>query len=353
MAERKRAGIPSGSLISPNTFERLTMFKALLLTKHEDKTVSAAIEDVAEDRLPAGDVLVDIDYSTINYKDGLIIHNKAPLVRDFPHIPGVDFAGTVAESDNAALKKGDKVILNGWGVGERQWGGLAQRARVKGDWLVTVPAGWTTRDAMAVGTAGYTSMLAVMDLEDHGMAPDKGEVLVTGGAGGVGSIAIALLAKAGYEVTASTGRPATHDYLKSLGASQFIERSELSEDSGKPMESARFQACIDAVGGSTLARVLGQLKPQGALAAIGNAGGNDFKTSVIPFLLRGVKLLGIDSVYQPKAKREAAWKRLATDLDRDILHATLQEIDLADVPEHAAQVLKGQVRGRLVVNIAG
>ncbi len=326
------------------------MFKALLLTKHEDKTVTAAVEEVAEDRLPAGDVLVDIDYSTINYKDGLIIHNKAPLVRDFPHIPGVDFAGTVAESDNAAFEKGDKVILNGWGVGERHWGGLAERARVKADWLIHLPNGWTTRHAMAVGTAGYTSMLAVMDLEDHGMAPDKGEVLVTGG---VGSIAIALLAKAGYEVTASTGRPETHDYLKSLGASQFIDRSELSEDSGKPMESARFQACIDAVGGSTLARALGQLKPQGGLAAIGNAGGNDFKASVIPFLLRGIKLLGIDSVYQPKPRREAAWQRLALDLDLGVLESTLQEIGLADVPKQAALVLSGKVRGRSVVNVRG
>ncbi|MGI9490231.1 MAG: MDR family oxidoreductase [Geminicoccaceae bacterium] len=329
------------------------MFKALLLTKHEDKTVTAAIEDVADDRLPAGDVLVDVDYSTINYKDGLIIHNKAPLVRDFPHIPGVDFAGTVAESDNTAFKKGDKVILNGWGVGERHWGGLAERARVKADWLVHVPNGWTTRHAMAVGTAGYTSMLAVMDLEDYGMAPDKGEVLVTGGAGGVGSIAIALLAKAGYEVTVSTGRPETHDYLTSLGASQFIDRSELSEDAGRPMESARFQACIDAVGGSTLARALGQLKPQGALAAIGNAGGNDFRASVIPFLLRGIKLLGIDSVYQPKPRREAAWERLAQDLDLGVLESTLQEIVLADVPKQSALVLDGKVRGRLVVNVRG
>lgn len=329
------------------------MFKALLLTKHEDKTVTAAIENVAEDRLPAGDVLVDVDYSTINYKDGLIIHNKAPLVRDFPHIPGVDFAGTVAESDNAAFKAGDKVILNGWGVGERHWGGLAERARVKAEWLVPVPKGWTTRHAMAVGTAGYTSMLAVMDLEDHGMAPEKGEVLVTGGAGGVGSIAIALLAKAGYEVTASTGRPETHNYLRSLGASQFIDRSELSEDSGKPMESARFQACIDAVGGSTLARALGQLKPEGELAAIGNAGGNDFKASVIPFLLRGIKLLGIDSVYQPKPRREAAWKRLAQDLDLGVLESTLQEVSLADVPAQAALVLNGKVRGRSVVNVRG
>ncbi|MEM7044316.1 MAG: MDR family oxidoreductase [Pseudomonadota bacterium] len=327
------------------------MFKALMLTRHDDKSVTAKVEEVAEDRLPAGDVLVDVDYSTINYKDGLIIHNKAPLVRDFPHIPGVDFAGTVAETDHAGLAVGDKVVLNGWGVGERHWGGLAERARVQGDWLVKIPAGWTTRHAMAIGTAGYTSMLAVMDLEDHGMTPQKGEVLVTGGAGGVGSIAIALLAKAGYEVTASTGRPETQDYLRSLGASQFIDRADLAETSGKPMEKARFQACIDAVGGSTLARVLGQLQPQGALAAVGNAGGNDVTTTVIPFLLRGIKLLGIDSVYQPKPRREAAWARLAQDLDLDLLESTIQESGLADVPENAASILRGQVKGRIVVDV--
>ena len=327
------------------------MFKALLLTKHDDKTVTAAIEEVADDRLPEGDVLVDVDYSTINYKDGLIILNKAPLVRNFPHIPGVDFAGTVAMSDHASFKKGDKVILNGWGVGERYWGGLAERARVKGDWLVHVPEGWTTRHTMAVGTAGYTSMLAVMDLEDHGMAPDKGEVLVTGGAGGVGSVAIALLARAGYQVTASTGRPETQDYMRSLGASQFIDRAELAELSGKPMESARFQACIDAVGGSTLARVLGQLTPRGALAAVGNAGGNSFETSVIPFLLRGIKLLGIDSVYQPLPRRQDAWRRLADELDLKALESTIQDIGLADVPAQATAILDGKIRGRSVVDV--
>jgi len=329
------------------------MFKALLLTRHDDKTVTASIEELALDRLPDGDVLVDVDYSTINYKDGLIIHNKAPLVRDFPHVPGVDFAGTVAESDHAGFKQGDKVILNGWGVGERRFGGLAERARVKGDWLVPLPKGWTTRQAMAVGTAGYTSMLAMMDLEDHGMTPDKGEVLVTGGAGGVGSIAIALLAKAGYQVTASTGRPETRDYLKSLGASQFIERAELAEESKKPMESTRFQACIDAVGGSTLARVLGQLQYQGALAAVGNAGGNGFKASVIPFLLRGIKLLGIDSVYQPMPRRQMAWERLGRDLDLNALESTIQDVGLADVPRQSAAILNGQIRGRSVINVRG
>jgi acrylyl-CoA reductase (NADPH) len=327
------------------------MFKALLLTKHDDKSVTAAIEQLDDDRLPDGDVLVDVDYSTINYKDGLVIQNKAPLVRNFPHIPGIDFAGTVASSEHEAFSKGDHVILNGWGVGERHWGGLSERARVKGDWLVKVPDGMTTRRAMAIGTAGYTSMLAIMDLEDHGMTPANGEVLVTGGAGGVGSIAIALLAKAGYEVTASTGRPEGHDYLKSLGASQIVDRAELSADAGRPMESARFQACIDAVGGSTLARVLGQLKPQGALAAVGNAGGNDFSASVIPFLLRGVKLLGIDSVYQPKARRELAWKRLAGTLDMAMLDSNAEEIGLSEVADKSAAILRGQVRGRLVVDV--
>lgn len=327
------------------------MFRALLLTKQDDKSVTSAIEEIEEDRLPAGDVLVDIDYSTINYKDGLIILNKAPLVRDFPHVPGIDFAGTVKTSEHDAIKPGDKVVLNGWGVGERHWGGLSERARVKGDWLVKVPDGWTTRQTMAVGTAGYTSMLAVLDLEDHGMAPAHGEVLVTGGAGGVGSVAIALLAKAGYEVTASTGRPESHDYLRSLGASRFIDRAELAAESGKPMEAARFQACIDAVGGSTLARVLGQLKSRGSLAAVGNAGGNDFSASVIPFLLRGVNLLGIDSVYQPRARREQAWSRLARDLDPKALESMTEEIGLTEVPASAPVILKGGVRGRLVVDV--
>ncbi len=327
------------------------MFKALMLTKQDEKTVAAEVQEVADDRLPEADVLVDIDYSTLNYKDGLIIHNKAPLVRDFPHIPGVDFAGIVAESTHAGFKKGDHVVLNGWGVGERWWGGLAERARVKGDWLVKLPSGWTSRNAMAVGTAGYTSMLSILDLEDHGMAPDKGEVLVTGGAGGVGSIAIALLAKLGYEVTASTGRPETHDYLTSLGATRLIDRAELAEETKRPMESARFQACIDAVGGSTLARALGQLKPQGALAAVGNAGGHSFSASVIPFLLRGIKLLGIDSVYQPHARREQAWQRLTADLDPAILTSNTEEVILADAPDRAAAILNGQIRGRVVVNV--
>jgi acrylyl-CoA reductase (NADPH) len=327
------------------------MFKALMLNKPDEKTITAAIETVSDDRLPEGDVLVDVDYSTLNYKDGLIICDKAPLVRNFPHIPGIDFAGIVAESDHADFKKGDSVILNGWGVGERHWGGLAERARVKGDWLVKVPSGWTTRNTMAVGTAGYTSMLAILDLEDHGMRPGNGEVLVTGGAGGVGSIAITLLAKLGYDVTASTGRPETHGYLKSLGASQLIDRAELAEETKRPMETARFQACIDAVGGSTLARVLGQLKPQGALAAVGNAGGQSFTASVIPFLLRGVKLFGIDSVYQPKARRETAWQRLAKDLDLAMLETNTSEVRLEETADHAAAILKGQIRGRLVVNV--
>lgn len=327
------------------------MFKALMLTKPDEKTVTAAIETVSEDQLPDGDVLVDIEFSTLNYKDGLIIQNKAPLVRDFPHIPGIDFAGSVATSDHADFKKGDQVILNGWGVGERRWGGLAQRARVKGDWLVKLPSGWTPRQAMAVGTAGYTSMLSILDLEDHGMAPDKGEVLVTGGAGGVGSIAIALLAKLGYEVAASTGRQETHAFLMSLGATKLLDRAELAEETKRPMESARFQACVDAVGGSTLARVLGQLKPQGALAAVGNAGGQSFTASVIPFLLRGVKLLGIDSVYQPLARRELAWQRLANDLDLAMLETNTTDVALAEVPDHAAAILKGQIRGRVAVNV--
>jgi acrylyl-CoA reductase (NADPH) len=328
------------------------MFKALLLSKDDD-AVTAAVTELDEKDLPAGEVLVQVDHSTLNYKDGLIIKNKAPLGRQFPHVPGVDFAGSVLESGDERFKPGDLVVLNGWGVGERHWGGLATRARVKADWLIKLPAGWTTRDAMAVGTAGYTSMLAVMALEDHGMTPEGGAVLVTGGAGGVGSIAIALLSKLGYEVTASTGRPETRDYLEKLGAKNFIDRAELAEPSSRPMESARFQACIDAVGGSTLARVLGQLDQRGSLAAVGNAGGVAFTASVIPFLLRGINLLGIDSVYQPIARRELAWQRLDQDLDRELLRSMIQDAALAEVPDLAGEILKGRIRGRVVVATDG
>jgi acrylyl-CoA reductase (NADPH) len=325
------------------------MFKALVLNKQDD-LVTAAVEEVDEARLPEGDVTVAVEYSTLNYKDGLIIKNKAPLVRAFPHVPGIDFAGRVIDSAHPKYRPGDAVVLTGWGVGERYWGGYAQHARVKGDWLVPLPEGWRTEHAMAVGTAGFTAMLAVIALENHGLEPGAGEVLVTGAAGGVGSIAVALLAKFGHQVTASTGRPASHAYLRSLGASNIIDRAELAEPSARPLESERFAGCIDAVGGTTLARVLGQLKYRCSVAAVGLAGGGKLDTTVIPFLLRGVNLLGIDSVYQPMPARLAAWQRLARDLDLATLERMIIEAGLRDLPRLADEILQGRVQGRVVVD---
>jgi len=324
------------------------MFKALVLNKQGDE-VTAGIEALDEARLPEGDVTVAIEYSTLNYKDGLIIKNQAPLVRSFPHVPGVDLAGRVIESSHPDWRAGDAVVLTGWGVGERHWGGYAERARVKGDWLVPLPDGWTTRHAMAVGTAGFTAMLAVIALENHGLKPGAGEVLVTGGAGGVGSVAIAVLAKLGHEVTASTGRTESHEYLRSLGAAKMIDRAELAAPSPRPLESERFAGCIDSVGGTTLARVLGQMRYRCSAAAVGLAGGSELRTTVIPFLLRGVNLLGIDSVYQPAAPRRAAWQRLARDLDLARLEMMIVDAGLEDLPRLAEDILKGRIRGRVVV----
>jgi acrylyl-CoA reductase (NADPH) len=325
------------------------MFKALVLNKQDDR-VTAAVEEVDEARLPEGEVTVAVEYSTLNYKDGLIIRNKAPLVRAYPHVPGIDFAGRVVDSAYPDYRPGDAVVLTGWGVGERHWGGYAQRARVKGDWLVPLPEGWRTRHAMAVGTAGFTAMLAVIALENHGLEPGDGEVLVTGAAGGVGSVAVALLAKLGHRVTASTGRASSHEYLRSLGASNIIDRAELAEPSPRPLESERFAGCIDAVGGITLARVLGQMKYRCSVAAVGLAGGSDLHTTVIPFLLRGVNLLGIDSVYQPMAPRRAAWQRLARDLDLAKLEGMIVEAGLRDLPRIAGEILRGRVQGRVVLD---
>jgi acrylyl-CoA reductase (NADPH) len=324
------------------------MFKALVLNRQEDR-VTAAVEEVDEARLPEGDVTVAVEHSTLNYKDGLIILDKSPLVRSFPHVPGIDFAGRVVDSAHPDWRPGDAVVLTGWGVGERQWGGHAERARVKGDWLVPLPAGWTTEHAMAVGTAGFTAMLAVMALENHGLEPGAGEVLVTGAAGGVGSVAISVLARLGHQVTASTGRTKSHEYLKSLGARQVIDRAELAEPSSRPLESERFAGCIDSVGSTTLARVLGQMKYRCSVAAVGLAGGSELHTTVIPFLLRGVNLLGIDSVYQPMAPRRAAWQRLARDLDLRLLEAMIQPATLDDLPRLAGEILNGGVQGRVVV----
>jgi acrylyl-CoA reductase (NADPH) len=325
------------------------MFKALVLNKQDDR-VTAAVEEVDEARLPEGDVTVAVEYSTLNYKDGLIIRNKAPLVRAYPHVPGIDFAGRVVDSAHPDYRPGDAVVLTGWGVGERHWGGYAQRARVKGDWLVPLPEGLRTRHAMAVGTAGFTAMLAVIALENHGLEPGDGEVLVTGAAGGVGSVAVALLAKLGHRVTASTGRASSHEYLRSLGASNIIDRAELAEPSARPLESERFAGCIDAVGGITLARVLGQMKYRCSVAAVGLAGGSDLHTTVIPFLLRGVNLLGIDSVYQPMAPRRAAWQRLAREVDLAKLEGMIVEAGLQDLPRIADEILRGHVQGRVVLD---
>jgi len=326
------------------------MFEALLLEEKDGK-VTAGLRSLEESQLPAGNVTVDVEYSTLNYKDGLILTGQGRLVRVYPHVPGVDFAGTVAASDDPAWRPGDRVVLTGWRVGETQWGGFAGKARVKGDWLVRLPENLSTRRAMAIGTAGFTAMLAVIALEERGVTPQAGEVLVTGAAGGVGSVATAILARLGYSVTASTGRPETHDYLRQLGASAIIERATIAAPSGKPLESERWAGAIDSVGGATLAAILPAVRHHGAVAACGLAGGVKLETTVIPFLLRGVSLLGIDSVLCPAEKRRQAWARLARDLPLDKLDTMIVPARLADLPRLAPEILAGRVRGRVVVAI--
>jgi acrylyl-CoA reductase (NADPH) len=325
--------------------------RALIVEKAEDGTTSAGVQEIGEDRLPEGDVTVAVEYSTLNYKDGLCLGSGGGLVKSYPHVPGIDFAGTVESSDDPRYAPGDKVILTGWHVGERHWGGYAERARVKADWLVPLPEGLTTRQAMAVGTAGFTAMLAVMALEDHGLAPGHGEVLVTGAAGGVGSVATAILARLGHEVAAVTGRPEQEAYLRDLGAARIVPRAELSEPSKRPLETETWAGCIDAVGGTMLARVLGQMRYRASVAAVGLAGGAELHATVVPFLLRGVNLLGIDSVLRPAEDRVRAWGRIATDLPMDKLEAMIVPAALADLPELGAAILKGQVRGRVVVDV--
>jgi acrylyl-CoA reductase (NADPH) len=326
------------------------MFRALVIDNNGG-TVSASLQNVSEASLPAGNVIVAVEYSTVNYKDGLVVTGAGGLVKRYPHVPGVDFAGQVLESRHPAYRQGDRVVLTGWRVGEVQWGGLAQKASVDGDWLVPVPADLSTRQAMAVGTAGLTAMLAVMALEAHDLHPRSGEVLVTGAAGGVGSAAIAILAKRGYQVVASTGRADTHEYLKSLGATAVIDRSSFAEPAKRPLEGERWAGCIDAVGGNTLARVLAQTRYAGSVAAVGLAGGSKLEHTVIPFLLRGVNLLGIDSVMCPMKRRIEAWTRLRADLPLDKLEAMTVEVKLDEVPGIAAQILKGGIRGRVVVDV--
>jgi acrylyl-CoA reductase (NADPH) len=327
-------------------------FKALMMNE-TDGGYEVAVQELAAENLPAGEVTVAVEYSTLNYKDGLVVHgNQGRLVRQFPHVPGIDFAGTVAASEDDRYRPGDKVVLTGWRVGEVHWGGYAQQARVKADWLVPLPDGLTTRQAMAVGTAGFTSMLCVMALEDHGLAPTvDGPVLVTGAAGGVGSVAVAILAKLGYEVAASTGRPEQGDYLRSLGAARIVAREELSEPTRRPLESETWTGCVDTVAGATLGRLLGQMKYGASVAACGLASGPQLQTTVLPLLLRGVNILGIDSVMQPYDNRVRAWARVAADLPLDKLEETVTVCGLAEVPARAADILEGKVRGRLVVDV--
>jgi acrylyl-CoA reductase (NADPH) len=325
------------------------MFNAILINK-TDAAYGAKLTQVDESQLPEGNVTVRVDYSTLNYKDGLAITGKSPVVRKFPMVPGIDLAGVVESSDHPDWKPGDDVVLNGWGVGEVHWGGLAQKARLKGEWLVPLPAVFTSKQAMAIGTAGYTAMLCVLALERHGVKPDQGEILVTGASGGVGSVAIALLARRGFTVVASTGRLEETDYLKALGASSVIDRNELSQP-GKPLARERWAGVVDSVGSHTLANACASTKYRGTVAACGLAQGMDFPSSVAPFILRGVTLAGIDSVMCPKVDRLEAWRRLAADLDPAKLDAITTSIKLSQAIERAPDILAGKVRGRLVVDV--
>ena len=327
----------------------MAKFKALLAAKTEAGQ-SLSWQELGDEELMAGDVTVAVSHTTINYKDGLALTGKAPVIRRWPMIPGIDFAGSVIASANAEFKVGDAVVLNGWGVGETHYGGYAERARVRGDWLIKRPAALSAEEAMAIGTAGYTAMLAVLALERHGLDPQRGPAIVTGAAGGVGSVAVAVLAKLGWHVIASTGRPQEADYLKGLGAREIIERQELAA-APKPLAKERWAAGVDNVGSATLANVLSMTRAEGAIAACGLAGGMDLPTSVAPFILRGVSLLGINSVTCPLALRQEAWQRLERDLDREKLAAMTSEIGLADVIEAGRQIVAGQIRGRVVVRI--
>lgn len=324
------------------------MFQALLLDNTNG--FSATLQQVDEARLPPGDVTVAVQYSTLNFKDGLAICNKGPVVRNWPMVAGIDGAGTVLESSHPGWKAGDAFVHNGWGVGETHWGCLAEKARLKGDWLVKLPAAFTPRQTMAIGTAGYTAMLCVLALEDHGVKPGSGEVLVTGATGGVGSVAIALLGKLGYQVVAATGKAAEADYLKALGASAIIDRAELAS-AGKPLQKERWAGVVDAVGSHTLVNALAQTRYGGVVAACGLAQGMDLPGSVAPFILRGVTLAGIDSVMAPQALRQRAWDRLARDLDPALLERMTEEVPLENAIAKAQDLMAGRVRGRVVVRI--
>ena len=325
------------------------MFKGILIER-DPPPYRAGLTDLDEAQLPPGDVTVRIEYSTLNYKDALAITGKGPVVRQFPMVPGIDFAGTVERSSHGDHKVGDRVVLNGWGVGETHWGGLGQVARVKGEWLVPLPAALTTRQAMAIGTAGYTAMLCVIALERHGITPQSGDIVVTGAAGGVGSVAVAILAKLGFRVVAMTGRPAEADFLKQLGAAEIVDRAQFSA-AAKPLSKERWAAAIDVVGSHTLANVCASLRYGGVVAACGLAGGMDFPASVAPFILRGITLVGIDSVMRPRADRLEAWRRLSRDLELQRLEMLTEEIALSQAVERAGQFLEGRIRGRIVVDV--
>ena len=325
------------------------MFKAILIDKNAS-IYNARLADMSEDQLLEGDVTVRVSYSTLNFKDGLAITGNSPVVRKFPMVPGIDFAGIVEESTHPRYKAGDRVLLNGWGVGESHWGGLAQKASVQGDWLIPLPSGLDEHQAMAIGTAGYTAMLCLMALERHGITPDKGDILVTGANGGVGSFAVSLLARNGYSVIAATGRPEESEYLKKLGAQSVINRNELSEP-GRPLSKERWAGAIDSVGSHTLANVCAATRAEGAVAACGLAQGMDLPATVAPFILRGVSLLGINSVTQVYERRVEAWNRLQTDLDLSMLSEITREITLGEAISASTDLLQGKIRGRLVVNV--
>ena len=326
------------------------MYKAIVINKTEAEGYTAHQMDLDDGDLPEGDVTVKVAYSTLNYKDGLAITGKGPVVRKFPMVPGIDLAGTVMSSTHADFKVGDAVLLNGWGVGEGHPGGLAQKARLKGDWLVPLPAAFKPEQAMAIGTAGYTAMLCVMALERHGVTPDKGEILVTGAAGGVGSVAVAILAKLGYTVVASTGRPSEGEYLKTLGAAEIVDRAQFSEP-GRPLGKERWAGAVDTVGSHTLANVCATTRYRGVVTCCGLAQGMDFPATVAPFILRGVTLVGIDSVMAPKAERLEAWSRLATDLDVSKLELITHQIGLSEAIDTAGELMAGKIRGRVVVDV--
>lgn len=325
-------------------------FRALVVEQNAD-AVNAVFQELPVTALPQGDVLISVAYSSLNYKDALAVTNQGKIIRTFPFVPGVDLAGTVVESQSESYKAGDQVLLTGWGVGERHWGGYAQLARVKSEWLVPLPNGLSLQDAMGIGTAGFTAMLCVMALEEHGLRPGGRDVLVTGATGGVGSVAVSLLATLGYRVVAATGRREHHDYLQELGASDFLDRAALSTPSKRPLESERWGGAVDSVGGETLASLLKAMAYGTSVAACGLAGSNTLPTTVLPFILRGVNLLGIDSVYSPKERRVEAWGRIARTLPLEKLEKVIQVVPLQDVPALSREILQGRVRGRMVVDV--